>query len=334
MKKNMKFDSRWLSSGGIGRFCQEIMQSDIIKNSEHLKGKLSEALSLEDVFALSAVTLKGNYFISPGYNGPILGTKRAIITVHDLMHIRFPEYQSFKNKLYYQWIVKRIVRHSPLVFTVSNFTKSEICQWAKLPQDKVVVISNGIDNQNFNVHVQPIVQPRPYFFYVGNHKPHKNLVRLIKAYYLSGLYRHCDLVFSCGRNDELAKLVSELKIVPYVQFLEGIDEKELPRYYKGAIATVVVSLYEGFCLPIVESMAVGTPVLTSNVTAMPETAGGAALLVDPYSITDISSKLKAIYTDLSLREKLIKSGFKRADDFSWDQTREVFNKTLQEYIGG
>lgn len=329
----MYFDSRWKDSGGIGRFCSEMMKSQyLMDNSTCLYGELSNALSPFDLIRISLKTSKGAYFISPGYNGPIFGTGRAIITVHDLMHIRFPEYQSFKNKFYYQWIVKRIVRHSPLVFTVSNFTKSEICQWAKIPQDKVVVLYNGIDHQKFNVNVQAMAQPRPYFFYVGNHKPHKNLVRLIKAFQFSGLYRHCDLILSCESNGELANLVTDLKIKPYVRFLNGIDEKDLPKYYKGALATVVVSLYEGFCLPIVESMAVGTPVLTSNITAMPETAGDAALLVDPYSISDISKKLSILYFQADIREKLAKKGLVHVRSFSWDTARNIWDEALMKVI--
>lgn len=329
----MIFDNRWADSGGIGRFCQEISQSTMLDSANKINGNLSQALSFSDIFRLSIKTLKAGWFLSPGYNGPILGTDKAIITVHDLMHVYFSNYQTLKNRLYYELIVKRIVRNAPLVFTVSEFTRFEIQQWANVSPTKIVVLNNGIDHGKFNIDVLPVNRYRPYFFYVGNNKKHKNLELLIRAFFYSKLYHYCDLILSCFPTEDLNFLVAKLGLSQQIIFLSGVDELLLASYYKGALATVVVSFYEGFCLPIVESMAVGTPVITSNITAMPETAGGAALLADPRSLEDVAAQMQRVYEESELREQLIHKGLIRAQDFSWDKTRAVFNNALKQIIG-
>jgi glycosyltransferase involved in cell wall biosynthesis len=332
-REGIYFDARWINSGGIGRFCQEVMQSKLINSFRMLNGDVSDALSLMDIFRISLITLNGGIFITPGYNSPLFGNDKAIITIHDLMHLKYTEYRTLKNIVYYQFLVKRVVRRAPVVFTGSHFTKSEISQWAGINSDKIIVLNYGVDHQIFNVHVVPFIHSRPYFLYIGNFKPHKNLTRLIRAFFYSGLYQHCDLLLSCSTTSNLSALVDELGLKDQVKFLNGIDEHLLPGYYKGALATVVVSLYEGFCLPILESMAVGTPVLTSNVTAMPETAGEAALFADPYSENHIAAQLTKLYQCPELRKKLSSAGLKRAKSFSWDHSRAVLDKTLFKIMG-
>jgi glycosyltransferase involved in cell wall biosynthesis len=324
----IEFDYRWFGNGGIGRFCEEIGKSNCVKKFNFLNGSLSEALSSKDLFLLSKITLGGSCFISPGYNCPFFSAGRAIVTIHDLMHLKFPEYSSLKNKIYYEFIVKRTIRSAPLVFTVSEFTRQEISEWADVPLEKISVVPNGVDHEFYHMAVEPMVRNRPYFLYVGNNKSHKNLQRLIQSFAMSGLSKEVDLLLSCGTTPELSRLVVELGIADAVVFLDGIEESLLPRYYKGAIATVVASLYEGFCLPILESMAVGTPVITSNITAMSETAGGAALLVDPYDVNSIQQALRTIWQSDSLRSGLVEKGLLRAQEFSWDRSRALWDNAL------
>jgi glycosyltransferase involved in cell wall biosynthesis len=322
------FDSRWLKSGGIGRFCKEIMQAQSLNGCGLISGELSSALSAIDPIKLSRITLSGSYFVSPGYNCPFFSAGKAVVTLHDLMHLRFPEYSNAKNKLYYNYIVKQTVRNAPAVFTVSDFTRKEISAWANISINKITVVPNGVDHEFYHEAVLPIVRARPYFLYVGNNKSHKNLKRLVSAYASSGLSTEVDLLISCKPTPELSLLIAELDMTERVVFLCGVEESDLPSYYKGAVATVVVSLYEGFCLPILESMAVGTPVITSNVTAMPETAGGAAFLVDPYDINSIRDGLVDIWQQKLVRINLVELGLKRAQMFSWERSREIWDDAL------
>lgn len=326
------YDSRWCNSGGIGRFCKEISSSKSLIDSFFIRGDLVKALSIKDVFSLSKITLSDHYFISPGYNCPLFSAGRAIVTIHDLMHLNFPEYSSIKNKVYYEYVVKRTVKSAPLVFTVSEFTRQEIATWASISIDKIAVVSNGVDHEFYHLAVNPIVRKRPYFFYVGNNKSHKNLKRLVQAFALSGLSCEMDLLLSCGATIELSDLVMALGLSDSVVFLDGIDEAQLPSYYKGAVATVVVSLYEGFCLPILESMAVGTPVVTSNITAMPETAGNAAIFVDPYDVDSIKTSLIDVVENLLKRNFLIEAGLFRVKLYSWDNSRKLWDQALSPIL--
>ncbi|MEO9656063.1 glycosyltransferase family 4 protein [Marinomonas sp.] len=326
------FDARWLNSGGIGRFCQEIMQSESIVNAQMIQGDLFQALSALDPLRLSQAVNKQQYFISPGYNCPLFSKGRAIVTIHDLMHLNFKGYSSLKNTMYYDWVVKRAVRSAPLVFTVSEFSRNETAKWADISIDKIAVVPNGVDHEFYHPNVDPIVRDKPYLFYVGNNKEHKNLPRLIRAFAASELQAEVDLVLSCGDTEELSELVWELGLQESVVFLNGIDETLLPSYYKGALASVLVSLYEGFCLPVLESMAVGTPVITSNVTAMPETAGDAALFVNPTSEKSIKDALLTIKTDAQLVSDLRVRGLKRAKEFAWHLSREKWDRAITEVL--
>jgi glycosyltransferase involved in cell wall biosynthesis len=118
-----------------------------------------------------------------------------------------------------------------------------------------------------------------------------------------------------------------------VRFAGFIDEAELPAYYRGALATVYLSLYEGFGLPVLESMAVGTPVLCSNVTSVPEVAGGAAVSVDPRQTEEIARGMAAVVADRGLRERCVEDGFRNLSRFSWDRSAEEHWRVFQTVAG-
>ncbi|MGO0305867.1 glycosyltransferase family 4 protein [Endozoicomonas acroporae] len=328
---NLLYDARWNADHGIGRFSREISKSKTCKRISDIKGDFDDIFSPLDPLLLWAKILnQKKTFISPSYNVPAFSSKRAIITIHDLMHIRF--YKSIKNKLYYSLLVKKVCQNSPIIFTVSNYTKKEICEWANIDSDKVIVIYNGVDEQ-FNYKVLPFIHRRPYLLYIGNKKKHKNIIRLITGYSKSEAIKSYDLLISGEPDQKLRNLIENLSISGKVFFTGFIKEEQLPAYYKGAHAFLMPSLYEGFGLPIIEAMAVGTPVLTSNITAMPEIAGDAALLVNPYDIDDIAHGINRICFDHDLRRKLSNAGLERVKLFNWDKTRKIWDDALEKYIG-
>lgn len=328
--KKSTYDARWISNNGIGRFAKELATSEYLNGCNQLLGKSSNIFAVFDLISLSYKTkITGYFYISPGYNVPLCGHNKAIITIHDLMHIRF--YNSLKNNLYYQ-LVKSVCKKSPLIFTVSEYTKSEICEWASIHQDKVVVVPNGV-NKNYNFQVEPYISTNKYFLYVGAKKKHKNLERLIEAYSKSKSSKSHQLLITGNPDIGLLDLIANFGVTNRVIFTGFVPEEILPRYYKGAAALLMPSLYEGFGLPIVEAMAVGTPVLTSNVTAMPEVAGDAALLVDPYSIESIKAGIDKITNDNNLRNALINAGLKRAKLYDWEKSREIFSSALYQFLG-
>jgi glycosyltransferase involved in cell wall biosynthesis len=193
------------------------------------------------------------------------------------------------------------------------------------------------------VEVQPVLEryqlSQPYILYVGSIEPRKNLLRLLQAYArLRKDLPGWKLVLVGARNAWKSTPISEemrkLNLAPWVQLTGYIPEEDLPALYNGAGLFAFPSLYEGFGLPVLEAMACGTPVITSNVSSLPEVAGDAALLVDPYNVEEIAAAMVNVLSDQELSEDLHRRGLERSKEFSWErtaqQTLEVYKKVLRE----
>lgn len=322
------FDARWVANHGIGRFASEMAQSTVLqKQAVFARGEFADIFSPLDPLKLASAMTKHSWFLSPSYNCPAWPVSRSLLTLHDLMHIRYPRYVNLKNRSYYQLLVRRVCRHAPLVFTVSEFSKGEICEWAGIPPENVVVIYNGVDSK-FHPGVDAIGRDRPYLLYIGDRKSHKNVEGILKAFSCAGLPEDVQLVLSGRAEARLSELAKKLGIASRLVFSGFIPEQALPGVYKGALALLMPSFYEGFGLPLLEAMAVGTPVLTSNCTAMPEVAGDAALLVDPSRIDDIAEGIRTIATNDPLRVRLSSLGLTRAKKFDWQSSRETLDASL------
>jgi glycosyltransferase involved in cell wall biosynthesis len=218
------------------------------------------------------------------------------------------------------------------VLTVSEFSKQEILEWAGLPEEKVLVVGNGVGSE-FSPEGKRHVPGYPYLFYVGNLKPHKNLQRLLEAFARSGLSGEVRLLCTGNLDESSLRLIRDKGLDNCVIFKGIIPDEELPAYYRGALALVFPSLYEGFGLPALEAMACGTPVVTSGITALPEVVGDAAVVVDPYDVESIVWGIRRVVEDSTLREELRRKGLERAKQFSWDRTAELIWKVLQEASG-
>jgi glycosyltransferase involved in cell wall biosynthesis len=181
----------------------------------------------------------------------------------------------------------------------------------------VVNVSEGVDEQFQSVGTRHM-PGYEYLLYVGNHKPHKNLPRLLDAFSLSGVQNRVKLIISGYAEPELNQIIRSLNLEQSVIFAGVIPDDALPAFYRGALALIFPSLYEGFGLPALEAMACGTPVITSNTTSLPEVVGDAAILVDPLSINEIAESIERICRDKALRETLRERGLRRATMFSWD----------------
>jgi glycosyltransferase involved in cell wall biosynthesis len=324
-------DQRWHGDHGIGRFSRGVTRR-ITSPHTVVSGDHRSLFSMVDPIRLDVLLRKRDtFYYTPGYNGPLVGTARSAITVHDLMHVKFDQYQNLKNKIYYNSVVKRCVRAAPVVFTVSEFTRQEIAAWADVKEEKIVVVSNGVEsrykpNQGSESSV-------PYFLYVGNHKPHKNIHRLLHAYARSQARKNAWLFISGNATKEEEAIISEERIGKTVKYLGFVEEKDLPGLYAGALALVLPSLYEGFGLPPLEAMACGTAVAVSNNTSMPEVVGNAGLLFDPYEIDEMSATLDRLEMDAALRGRLGEAGRLRAAAYTWDNAARRLDLTLQSFVG-
>ena len=324
-------NDRWYRShsGGIGRFSNEVIKrlpfhqpisTDI--DNMHPADCIIQSLSLRQQ--------KASIYFNPGFNPPLLAPCPFVFTIHDLNHLHAYGNGSFAKKIYYELIIKTACYKAHKVLTVSDFSKKELVQWSGVEPTKVVNVGNAVSKEFCKDG--PKHEPGyNYFFYIGNRKPHKNIDRLLAAYKSSAAFGSTKLLLSGISDKEIkhslkAKNLTENDVI----FTGFLSDKELPNYYRGATATLFPSLYEGFGLPIIESMACGTPVLTSNVTACPETAGGAALLVDPYDIISISSGMSTLFKNEKQREQLSYAGLEHARQFNWDKVVERVNQAIEK----
>jgi glycosyltransferase involved in cell wall biosynthesis len=313
-------DQRWIGLHGIGRFAKHVL-AGVDYRPVRISSKPSAPLDPWRLARALGGLGKTDLFFSPGYNSPLYGAYSFVFSVHDLSHIYCPENSSPLIRLYYATVLRRNCHRASRVLTVSEFTKSQLVQWAGLPDEKVVNVSCGVDAA-YSPAGKRFAFPHPYVLCVSNRKRHKNELRIVDSFAKAKLPSEMRLVFTGGPTANIEGQVRANDLVGRVHFAGIVPEADLPSLYRGAVALLFPSLYEGFALPVLEAMACGTPVLTSKVTAMPETAGDAALLVDPTSVDEIAEATQRIVSDSQLRGELRDRGLIRAAQFSWSKTIE------------
>ncbi|HUN08573.1 MAG TPA: glycosyltransferase family 1 protein [Aggregatilineales bacterium] len=266
---------------------------------------------------------------------PTLTGTRTLLTVHDLSYVRVPESANPSLRAYLDAVVPRSARRADQVLADSQATKDDLTALYGIPPEKITVILSGVD-----AHFRPIpdestqaavrekyrLGTRPYIFAVGTVQPRKNYIRLMQA--LDKLRRDgldVMLVIAGGKgwlDDPIYQSLDALQLREHVHLIGFADDADLPTLYSAAQVTAFPSLYEGFGLPIIESMACGTPVVTSNVSSMPEAAGMAALLIDPLSVDELTGALARLLTDDGLRTDLIQQGYAQASRFTWSRSAQ------------
>ncbi|ENV55936.1 hypothetical protein F951_03120 [Acinetobacter soli CIP 110264] len=322
------FDTRWFGEHGIGRFATEVYDEDFFQPIK-LKGN---PVSIFDVIKLTIyLFFNKNFFFSPGFNAPFFFLHRTAITIHDLNHIDVDANTSFLKKLYYNIVLKRACRKAALIFTVSEFSKGRIVDWSGINPDKVKVVYNGVSSA-FHQDVQPYLPGFPYIFIVGNRKLHKNEDRALRAFAQADIDKNIHVLFSGKPSDQLVNTAKELQIEDRVKFLGRLSEDELASTYKGALCLLFPSLYEGFGLPVIEAMACGTPVITSNTTSLFEIGQGSTIQIDPNQIKEIINSIEDLIKDSAIREKIINYGYQRAKNYEWETSKKQTKNSLNEYI--
>ena len=269
-----------------------------------------------------------------------LGPQRIpqVVMVHDLRPISHPE-RSLQSLYFRSWVppLLRSCRH---VLTNSHFTAREIQRCTGLPDNRITVTPLGYDEQMFKPDpLSPGSEERPYLLHVGQAYPHKNLRRLIQAFAQIAL-RYPDLrLVLAGKphpteTPVLHALVVELGLQQSVEFRSYVPYAELPDLYRGALALVYPSLWEGFGLPVLEAMACGTPVITSLGSGTEEVAGDAAVLIDPSHAYALQRAVETVVDDPERRQMLRAKGLKRALAFDWAATAAQTSGCLQALCGG
>lgn len=262
---------------------------------------------------------------------PVRPRARTLLTVHDLSFVRVPEVASPRLKAYLDRVVPQSIRRADHVLADSQATKDDLIALYNTPADKITVLLSGVgacfrrtdDLISMTTRSRFGLQ-RPFIFSIGTVQPRKNYGRLIHA--LAQLRRKdydLDLVIVGGRGwleDPIHQTVRDIHMEDHVHFIGFADEADLPALYSAAECLAFPSLYEGFGFPVLEAMACGTPVVTSNVSSLPEIAGDAALIVDPYDTDAIAHAIQRLLDDTTLRNQLIEKGYARVGRFSWDES--------------
>ena len=274
--------------------------------------------------------IKPDLFLSPdGYLS--LRTKTpSLAVIHDLNFEHFPEDLPLAPRLHYRWFFPRYARKAKRIATVSNFSKNDIVALYGVDADKVDVVYNGVNEKFTPLAAADIEITRlqyadgsPYFLFVGSLHPRKNLARLFAAYDL--FCQNTDLsvkLVVVGEKKWWTEPIREafegMKFKDEVIFCGRLDAEALHRVIASALALTYMSYFEGFGIPILEAFRCGVPVITSNVTSMPEVAADAALLADPFDIEAIAKAMETMAGNADLRKELIANGLQRSAFFSWD----------------
>jgi len=319
-------------------FCSENLPLNLrlneVKNTNlvvirGLKGKHTKAFYQQFNIYPLLKKYKIDLLFSPSPAAPIF-YKNKVVVIHDCAYDRYPEFENKLSKMYFRAMFYGAKYFSKKIITVSNFSKKELIELYKISPEKIEVIYEGVpelpevEEKFIQQTLEKFKINRPYFFYVGNWRPRKNLPGLIKAFKTFQEKNKLDwqLVIG-GRKDkrflDLEKEIKDNQLERKVILTNALSRKEAAALYKKAKALTFPSYYEGFGLPVLEAQSLGIPVLTSNISSLPEVAGEAALYVDPYGIEDIAKGMEKIAFDKSLRQDLIKKGFENIKRFSWEK---------------
>ena len=275
-------------------------------------------------------------FWSPNYNIPLQLNCKLLVTVCDLNHLALKQinYGLFK-RLYARLMFNQVKKIANATIYISEFSKNEFNKYIGKPFADQFVTLLGINNDWYKIPLDKPINPKPFILYVGQRGQHKNFISLLKAYANSNILNNEIDIVAFGGGDFTQ---AELKLIQdyginnkTVHHLSG-DDNVLKNLYRNALLFCCPSLYEGFGLPILESMVCECPVICSNTSSLPEVAGDAALYFDPNNIETIMSSIEKIVFDSSLRSSLIRKGKERVKQFTWGrcakETMKVYNEVV------
>ena len=274
------------------------------------------------------------------YNAPRLRKPAVVTTVHDITFRLYPDWFTLKDRLVLGWGLRATLRTAAGTLAVSECTRRDLEQVYGLAPERITVTPNALANgfapptkEATEETLARLGVQRPYALFVGVLQPRKNIERMVRATIAAreehGLDLRLVVAGKVGWKAESAlETVLAAEVAGTAQYLGYVDDEDLPALYAGAEMLLFPTLYEGFGIPVLEAFACGTPVITSNVSALPEVAGDAALLVDPRDEAAIASAIANLTRDEDLRTRLIARGHERVERFSWTRTARL---TLEAY---
>jgi glycosyltransferase involved in cell wall biosynthesis len=282
-------------------------------------------------------------FHSPDFALPPVRQAHTVLTVHDLSFMRVPECSQPSLRAYLLRVVPPSVRRADVVLADSESTRSDVIELLGVSSDRVRVIYPGVDECFRRVQDTDVLAdvrrryrlPERFVLSVGTLQPRKNLTRLIEAYGQLRADGDTKLVIAGGAGwmyEGIFRRVEELRLQSEVCFPGYVADVDLPALYTLADLFVFPSLYEGFGLPPLEAMACGTPVVTSNVSSLPEVVGDAALMVDPRDVGALANAMGRVLSEPSLRGAMVQRGLVQARSFTWSRAAEELLRLYHELV--
>ncbi len=327
---------------------EELLSSLAPSFHHHFVSAPNYSLSEHWGISLALRRIDADLFHAPHYVLPALVPCPSVVTVHDVIHLLFPQYlpSRFASR-YARAMIGSAVSRARLVMTVSQASKRDLLGFFDVDESKILVIPNGIDPaMTRELTPAEIERVRKRFqlngrnaLFVGNIKPHKNVERLIAAFAMLRQDPALSDVTLIVVGDDISKYpalrrkVEEHGLRSHVRFFGFVPEMTLVALYRLADIFVFPSLYEGFGFPPLEAMANGTPVITSRISSLPEVVGDAALTVDPYSTEEIALAMKTLFGDAELRARLSSRGRERARSFSWEKAVARIHSVYMRVLG-
>ena len=297
-------------------------------------------------FSLKKLLKKVKPDIFIGTNGmiPLNTSTKTLSVIHDLNFEHHPEHLPFTLRYYYCKNFPKFAKKSNRLATVSEYSKSDIVESYKIDASKIDVVYNG-PNENFKPISeeeklkiqQKYTKGKPYFLFVGTLHPRKNLVNLFKAFDAFKAKSKAEIkLVIVGKKmwwtNEIETTYNNMTFKNDVVFTGRVSNDNLYKITAAAHTLTYVPVFEGFGIPLVEAMNCGVPVITSNITSMPEVVEEAGLLVDPFSVDDIANAMTKISTDGKLRSELSEKSLLQAKKFSWENTGDLLWKSILKTI--
>jgi glycosyltransferase involved in cell wall biosynthesis len=358
--KTLCIDLRWIDASGVGIYIKGIMPGIVERLGDVSIVGIGDRSRLEEFSWSRAANVRlvdcraGRYslaeqvqlplaiprgtdlFFSPYYTIPLLYRGRLAVTVHDMSHLVIAEIiGDAKKRLYAQTMFRALRKQASVIFTVSNFSKSELLRLTRGRRDDNILPTHlGISPEWRGAAQLPAVRSHPYIVCVGNIKPYKNIGRLVEAFLKVKDQMPHDLVI-VGQSEglitgESAEFFERVRGAGERIHLTGfVSHDELLSLIGHAHALIMPSLYEGFGLPPVEAMAAGVPVAVSKAASLPEVCGDAALYFDPLDIGDLAAKLIEIASNSKLRQQCIERGLERSGLYTWDSCSKKTAEALR-----
>lgn len=278
---------------------------------------------------------KPDLFLSPDGHGVLRSSIPQVLVMHDIAYEHFPKHMGFLQNQYFKYFMPRFAHHAAQLATVSEYSKTDICKFYNVAPQKVDVVYSGV--KDFFAPIceadkaamrAKFAQSKPYFVYVGSVNPRKNVANILRAFDLFKTQTKSEskLVIAGAKGwktSEIFEVWNCMQFKNEVVFTGRLEEKELVHVLAAAQVSLYPSLFEGFGVPPLEAMACGVPVITSNVSSLPEISGDAALYVSPENVQDIAAKMTALDANPHLRASLIEKGFVHYKQHTWERTAKL-----------